>query len=246
MHTFIIRPEDALADTVSLTEAEAHHAVDVLRLGKSEIIRAVDGRGTAYICEISAVTKKRVEGRVIRTLKNDGEATISVTLAAGLSSASKFDTIIEKATEAGVDRFVPLLTEKGKVKIDGRGVIRRKMKRWNRIASAAVKQSGRSRIPGIDEPQNIRDFIRDCRAASTILFHPENRVDNLFSETNRFSGGNITLLVGPESGFSKSELESAREAGIACMSLGSRILRTETAAVLIPAMIIYMAEMLNA
>lgn len=240
--TFIYQSEDLTDDMITIGGSEAHHITRVMRLGRGDLIRMIDGQGTAHICEISAVDTRKLNCRIIKTLKNSGESGLYLTLAIGLSAAVRFDTVIEKATEAGVSRLVPLVTEKGKAKTGDQGAATRKMQRWRRICEAAVKQSGRSRIPEISGPVSFNDFMADCNSAGTVLFHPTDREDNITAKVELKGLQKMTLLVGPESGFSAGELEAARSQGIATISLGERILRTETAGTILPALIIYLWE----
>ncbi len=240
--TFIYQPDDLSDDTIILGGPEAHHITSVLRLAQGNLIRMIDGQGTAHICEIISSASKSVTARIIKTVKNSGEPRLDLTLAIGLSTASKFDSVIEKATEAGVGGFIPLLTEKGKIKLGDKGAITRKMNRWRRVCEAAVKQSGRSRIPSISNPVSFDEFIKDCHTSETILFHPGDRYDDIVTVAGIGSKRQLTILVGPESGFSAAELEAAKSGGIIGVSLGPRVLRTETAGVVLPSIIIYLSE----
>jgi 16S rRNA (uracil1498-N3)-methyltransferase len=244
--TFIYRDEDVAGDSIALTGSEVHHMIKVMRLVKGEMVHLIDGRGTGHICEIASIDGRKAECRIIKTIKNGGEPGLFLTLAIGLSTASKFDTVLEKGTEAGISRFIPLLTEKGKVKVGEKSAVSAKMKRWRRVVEAAVKQSGRSRIPEIMEPLSFGEFIGGCDKAETALFHPGDRSDNIPDLIDLKSKSTFTIIVGPESGLSSSELETAGERGIIKISLGPRILRTETAGIIIPAILIYMAEMVKA
>jgi len=240
--TFIYRREDVSEAIIVIGGPEAHHISKVLRLGRGDMVRMIDGQGTAHVCEIAAVDSKKISCRIIKTLKNSGESSLYLTLAIGLSTATKFDIVVEKATEAGVSRLVPLLTEKGRVKTGDKGAVTRKMQRWRRICEAAVKQSGRSRIPHIDEPILLPEFLAGCDPAETVIFHPTDREDNIADAIKLSSVQKLTILVGPESGFSAGEIEVARSRGMTAISLGDRILRTETAGTVLPALMIYLWE----
>ena len=238
--TFIYRPGDVAEDIIVIKGPEAHHVSRVLRIGRGDLVRMIDGQGTTHICEISAIEEKKVSCRIIKTLKNSGEPGLYLTLAIGLSAATKFDTVIEKATEAGVCRIAPLLTEKGKIKSRDQESTTRKMQRWRRICEAAVKQSGRSRIPQIEEPILFEHFLANCDPGRTVIFHPADREDDIADIINLKSVQNLTIMVGPESGFSPVEIEAARIKGITPIRLGNRILRTETAGTIVPALMIYL------
>jgi 16S rRNA (uracil1498-N3)-methyltransferase len=246
IQTFIYTTEDYDGEQVTISGREAHHIADVLRLGPGEMVRLIDGLGTAHICEITSIASKKIICSVIKTIKSGGEPTLKLSLAIGLSPEAKFDTIIEKGTEVGISRFIPILTEKGRVKIAEMSGLARKMERWRRVCEAAVKQSSRSVIPHIDPPLSFRDFLLSCRPAGTMLFHPGDRTESFYAADMTAIDEELTLVVGPESGFSGDEIESARNRGIRVMSLGDRVLRTETAAVVIPALVIYLTEVAKA
>lgn len=243
MQTFIYDPAGYDAEgIITITGPEARHISSVLRLTKGALVRLTDGRGTAHICEIGDVGGKKVTCRVIKTVRGGGEPRLSLSLAVGLSTGAKFDTVIEKGTEVGVSRFVPLLTEKAKVKPVDKGAMTRKLNRWRRIAEAAVKQSGRSVIPEIDEPVSFDDYIASCDPAGTVIFHPADRADSLTEITGSATGDSLHLVIGPESGFSPGEMEMAAKRGIRAISLGDRVLRTETAGVVLAALVIYLHD----
>jgi 16S rRNA (uracil1498-N3)-methyltransferase len=240
--TFIFAQRDVKGNTIKIRGTEAHHISGVLRLGKGDMIRVIDGQGTAHICEIKSCASKAVTCAIVKTVKYGGEPGLDLALAIGLSTATKFDTVVEKGTEVGVSRFIPLSTEKGKVKIREQGSLTRRMNRWRRVCEAAVKQSGRSIIPAITPPLLFTDFIAACIPQETVLFHPESPPADFQNILSACGGKRLTIIVGPESGLSQSEVDLARERGIAILGLGERILRTETAGVVLPAMAIYLAE----
>ena len=242
MQTFIYKADDIEDDVITLKGAEAHHIARVLRLNEGELVRLVDGHGMAHVCEMVSTRGRQVTCRIVKSMKNSGEPRLYITLAVGLSTGSKFDTIIEKGTEAGVSRFVPLLTEKGKVRISEAALGARKVNRWRRIGEAAVKQSGRSVIPEIDPPISFSDFILISIPNETILFDPGGRFENIRKLIPLGEGPHLTLVVGPESGFSPTEMAAARERHIAVIGIGPRVLRTETAGVVLPALVVYLSE----
>jgi 16S rRNA (uracil1498-N3)-methyltransferase len=242
MYTFIYKATDKYDEIIYLSGAEARHAATVLRLPEGEIVRLIDGQGEAEICEIARIAAGRVECRVIKKVRNGGEASLAVTLAAGLSQASKFDSIIEKGTEVGVRNFVPLLTEKGKIKIDKPGTVTRKMNRWQRVCEAAAKQSGRSIIPCINEPISLGDFLSKAESQSTILFHPDGVQVNAAKAFSKIPGNELTIITGPESGFTTDEIASVIKKGCTVYSLGERVLRAETAGIVFSALAIYLFE----
>lgn len=242
MQTFIFNPADRNDTRITLSGTEAKHAASVLRLGKGDTIRLIDGSGEAHISEIVDLSPKSVTCSIIKTIRNGGETSLRVTLAAGISSASKFDSIIEKGTEIGVAAFVPLLTQKAKVKLEKSSAMAGKMKRWSRVCEAAVKQSGRSKFPHIVEPVSFTEFINGLAPEQSVLFHPESPTTTLAEFITTYDQLELTVITGPESGFSKDELALAGERNIPVINLGERILRTETAAVVCSSLLIYFKE----
>jgi 16S rRNA (uracil1498-N3)-methyltransferase len=245
MQTFIYNSKERTGNTIIVTGSEARHISQVMRLKKGGLVRLIDGAGSAHTCEILRSGMKTVTCRVIKSTKNAGEASADLTLATGLSAGSKFDAVIEKGTEVGINRFVPLLTRKGKVRIADGASLNRKLTRWRRVAEAAAKQSSRSVIPRIELPLDYGVFIKSVAGESAILFHPDDRVINLKSILDSARGREVTLIIGPESGFAPEELEQAREKNIRFCSLGPRILRTEPAGVVLAALVIYYLETVN-
>ncbi|SYZ73544.1 Ribosomal RNA small subunit methyltransferase E [Candidatus Zixiibacteriota bacterium] len=226
---FYTSPENINGDLAILTGEEAHHLQKVLRLTKGESAMIVDGCGNAYRTQIEAIAEKSVKCRIFAPVRNFGEPMHYVTLAGGLSTGYKFDEVIEKGTELGVSRFVPVITEKAKVRIDDELSGRRKGERWRKVAIAAMKQCGRSLIPAIEAPIHFEKLFSLANLGQTVIFDPtagENSFGIFHPDTEQKY---FTLIVGSESGFSAGELQAAREKGILAVSLGKRILRTENA-----------------
>jgi 16S rRNA (uracil1498-N3)-methyltransferase len=227
---FYAPPEKFTDDTVELPREEAHHALNVLRLKPASIVMIVDGLGNACKGEILAGSKDTVRVRVHSRRRDFGEPAVRLTLAAGLSTSSKFDETVAKGTELGVKRFVPIITEKSKVKIDDPARARGKVTRLEKVALAAMKQCRRSYRPEISVPQKLPEFLREIDAESLNLIFALSKHSIPFDQIKIDHGvKRVCLLVGPEAGFSEEEIAQAVSAGFVQVSLGSRILRTETA-----------------
>lgn len=242
MPTFLYDVEAMDDDAITVTGPEAQHMM-VLRLHKGEMVRLIDGRGQAQVCEIAQIRRGRTLCTVIKSILNDGEPARRVTLAIGLSTDSKFDTIIEKGTEIGISRFIPLLTDRSRIKIGDSKALKRKLDRWARVCLAAVKQSGRSILPMIDAPTPMAAFLESTSQAETLLFHPDQRSEQYTGTILSAGNDPVTLVIGPESGFSEEEIVLVREKQIGIFHLGNRVLRTETAGIVIPAIILYPEEL---
>jgi 16S rRNA (uracil1498-N3)-methyltransferase len=237
--TFIFKSDDLKDDTLKIHGPEAHHIAKVLRMTKGEMVRVIDGYGMSYICEIRSVSARTVTCGIIKTVKKGGEPKLDLALAIGLSSATKFDLVVEKGTEVGVSRFIPLITEQAKVKIQEQETLVRRMNRWRRLCEAAAKQSARSIIPMISPPMIYGEFVAAIIPEESVLFHPDAKKMTPGGILAGASAKRLTAIIGPESGFSSSEVEAAKNRNIPVFSLGDRILRTETAGIVVPALLIY-------
>lgn len=237
MALFYTKPENIEDDSLVIIGTEAHHIVKVMRLKKGDALGVVDGVGNCYRCEIENRPKGKLLCSIISRTRNFGEPSSFVTLASGLSVGAKFDEVIQKGVELGVSRFVPLLTEKSKMKLDDANRLKRRLTRWNKVALAAMKQSERSVLPKIEAPLKFEKLFEQIEnPTQRLLFDPTGK-KNLYDLKLNKAGSDILLMVGPESGFSRSEIELAVEKGAEIITLGKRILRTENAAPVISALI---------
>lgn len=227
---FYSSPEHLAEELITLSATESHHAVDVLRMKAGELAIVVDGLGNGVRGEIRFNQKKLVEIVVHSRLRQFGEPSVRLTLAAGLSVGHKFDEIVDKGTQLGVSRFVPLTTEKSKVKVDDPKRAHAKTERLEKVALAAMKQCRRSYRPEIALPLTLRQFLSESDEEGVkLLFHPGENSQSIGDLVIPEEPKRITLLVGPESGFSATEAAAAKEKGYLAVNLGRRILRTETA-----------------
>ncbi len=244
---FYADPDLIENDRVILNKEESHHAVTVMRLQPPEIVIVIDGLGTAYRGEIINVDRrKQVTVKFHSTVRNFGETSSKVCLAIGMSANYKLDTVIQKGTELGVKRFVPLLTEKSKIRIDSSKKKYSKVKRLEKVALSAIKQCRRSYIPEISEPVKFIEYLKQTEKTDlNLIFHTDNKSEKFNLDSIDKNSKRINLLVGPESGFSNDEYEMALEAGFQAVSLGQRILRTETAGIIIPGVIMYLLNELS-
>jgi len=227
--TYYTLPENIGEAELTILGEEAHHISRVMRLKRGEAVIVVDGMGNGYKSEIMEISAREVTCSIYSRIRNFGEPLHRVTLSAGLSTGVKFDDVIQRATELGVTRFIPLVTEKSKVRIDEEMKGQKKLDRWRKVAIASIKQCGRSLIPAIEPLIEFERIFTDyADLGHKLLLDPggNRRIENLsFGSEER----DISLLIGPESGFTRSEVELAREKGAEIITLGGRILRTENA-----------------
>jgi 16S rRNA (uracil1498-N3)-methyltransferase len=225
-------PPDRIRDeSAELPAEESHHAITVLRLQRGNLAMIVDGLGTAYRGEVAGIAgRKKVVLRLHSEIRNFGEPSVILTLAAGLSVGSRFDTVVEKGTELGVKRFVPIISERSRVRLEDSRRAAARVRRFERVALAATKQCRRSYRPDVSVPVALTEYLRDADPQSlNLLFHACEKSIPLGRLGLRRAPRRVAILVGPESGFTAEEVALAGDTGFKLISLGPRILRTETA-----------------
>lgn len=206
----------------------ANHIARVLRLERGDPLIVFDGRGGEYAARIEEFRKGAVIVSVGDPSTAIRESPLSLTLAQGVSRGERMDWVVQKATELGVSRIVPVLTERTVVKLDAKQA-ERKLLHWQGIATAACEQSGRDRIPAIDAPLALAEFLGGVGGHATrVLLSPTGSLR--IAELARRDGG-IIVLIGPEGGLAETEQQAALAAGFTAVRMGPRVLRTETAAV---------------
>jgi len=205
----------------------ANHVARVLRLREGDALTLFDGRGGEYDARITGFRKDAVQVEVREHRAVERESALDLTLAQGISRGERMDWVVQKATELGVRRIVPVLTERSVVRLDERQS-ERKLQHWRGIAIAACEQCGRNQVPEVTAPANFFAAIRasDVQMMRLLLSPSASlRARDLPRPTA------ITLLIGPEGGLADNEEEAAIRAGFKPVQLGPRILRTETAAI---------------
>jgi 16S rRNA (uracil1498-N3)-methyltransferase len=230
IHLFLLSEKLSSPDII-ISGKDARYLSHVLRVKPGDQLAILDGLGTRHVCAITAITSRQVTARKVREEPCSAESPLSVTLVQGIPKGSKMDFIIQKSTELGIKRIIPLITDRTIVKDTG------KVTRWMKIARSAAQQSGREQIPEVLPPAEFHEFIREkhgkipthSRERGIILW--ESETESTFRKAlKRFRQARaITLMVGPEGGFSQEEVHAALENGFIAASLGPRILRTETA-----------------
>jgi 16S rRNA (uracil1498-N3)-methyltransferase len=224
-HRFFASPLSLRESTILLDADESHHLGRVLRLLPGTLVYAFDGKGAEYECEVARVHKDHAELRVVARLSNEVESPLQLTLGQALVKGDKFDWIVQKATELGITRIVPLVTEHSEFKkVEGREL---RLPRWRKIALEATKQCGRRTLTEIREVQSFEQFCATDTNDLRLIF--SERQGKRLSEMPPASS--LTIVIGPEGGWSERELQQAEAAGFLPIHLGNRILRTETAAI---------------
>lgn len=251
-HRFFVEPETILGERVELQGAQAHQIARVLRLRLGERIVLLDGRGHERDVEIVASSAHRVEGIVRSTRPSAGESRLRITLYQALVPRDKLEVVLQKGTEVGVAELVPIHCERSIVP-RGEAVDSRRLERWRRIVREAAEQSRRGLVPEVRSPLRLADaLVEAAQAGPSILAWEGERQRSLRAVLGTLFGspsgklatppGRLSLFVGPEGGFSSAEVAMADEHGSVTVSLGPRILRTETAGPVMAALALYEAN----
>ena len=211
-----------------ITGSAANHVRRVLRLGVGAAVSLFDGTGGEYAARIESVHRDSVIVEVGAHAPIERESPLDLTLAQGISRGERMDWVIQKATELGVRRIVPLITLRSVVRLDARQA-QRKLQHWRGISIAACEQCGRNRLPQIAVPLELGAFLADEASAATQRLVLALAGSARIRELDRLD--RITLLVGPEGGLAEEEQSAAIGRGYLSVQLGPRVLRTETAAV---------------
>lgn len=237
MHRFLMTPGAIEGDTITLEPTEAHHALRVLRLGVGAQIQIGDGMGLLYSAEIVRIDGPEVSVVLGQALPGT-EPPVRLTLYQGLPKFDKLEMICQKATELGAARIVPVKTERSVVKLsDADGERRRE--RMQKICAEAAKQCGRAAVPQVESPQSFNEALLMMRAEALMLMPWEEAREMSLASVHAAhkTATNIGLFIGPEGGISADEARLAMGIGALPVTLGPRILRTETAAIAATAMV---------
>lgn len=244
MHKFFTEPGNISGTEGRITGDDVKHIYKVLRLSEGEKIVLNDCNGTEYLGKISNVSKTEVIVEILEKLEINNESSVEIYLFQGLPKAQKMDLIVQKGTELGVKEFIPVITDRVDVKLKGDF---KKLDRLNRIALEAAKQSKRSIIPKVLEPISFDNMLDKFNEMDLFLVPYEN-ADNfgmkgVISELRKKDTLNeikkIGIMVGPEGGFEEAEIDRLKNEGAYIITLGSRILRTETAGFVAASLIQY-------
>ncbi|MGH8014676.1 MAG: RsmE family RNA methyltransferase [Candidatus Zixiibacteriota bacterium] len=238
---FYAPPSAIHGEEITLSTEEAHHAKSVLRLKEHEQVIVIDGQGTAYRGALkNSRGRKELSISVHNVVRNFGEPFVKLTLAAGLSEGYKFDSVVQLGTEIGVSTFVPVITEKSKIKISNPAKAATRTRRLERVALSAAKQCRRSVIPGIAELTRFDHYLEAADKSSlNLIFHPDPLTNAFTFKEPVNQVKSVGILVGPESGFSDSEVDRAIAAGFRTVRMGPRWMRAETAAPMACALILH-------
>lgn len=217
----------AQAAELPLPAQAAEHVVRVLRMNAGDVLTVFNGDGYDYAATLISVGKRDVMLRIDSREEVTNESPLKLTLAQGVARGEKMDLIVQKATELGVARIVPLFTERSEVKLDASRAEKRLL-HWQAVAASACEQSGRVRVPEVAAAQPLQAWLESLSNddAQRLALLPEG---TLRAREVQFSASGGLLVIGPEGGLGDRDVSALRDAGFQGLRLGPRILRTETA-----------------
>ncbi|HHX18743.1 MAG TPA: 16S rRNA (uracil(1498)-N(3))-methyltransferase [Clostridium sp.] len=241
MSKFFVNSENISSDSIIITGEDVVHIKKVLRLNSGDNIIVSDGLGTDYHVQIQKIDLHTVDTKIISSFKNNSEPPVDIVLFQGLPKSDKMDYIIQKGVELGVKKIVPVITERTVVKISNNKDYKKKHQRWNRISMEAAKQCNRGIIPQVEYPIIFKEAIETLpNNGFRILPYEKEKSQGIKGILKEKSNSkDIFIFIGPEGGFCDREIELALKNDFNIISLGPRILRTETAGVVVLSILMY-------
>ena len=241
MNRFFISPQNITDTKVTFPADIAHQIRHVLRLRQDDVVEALDNSGKVYRVRLEIDTGSDiVSGFVEEVKKDETEAKIPVVLYFGLTSREKVEWVLQKGTEVGVAGFQPFISER--TLVQSSELSSRKVERWEKIIQEAAEQSRRSRLPEFYLPVSFSQCLEEAAVENSLNLvaweDAESKGQSFKDALAGYQTGSIGLFVGPEGGYSEEEVKLAQSHGCRIVSLGSRILRMETAAILFPALVL--------
>lgn len=236
---------------ISIINEDVNHIKNVLRKNIDDKINICNlDNNKNYICKIIEITDKQITTEIEREVESNSESNISVTIYQGLPKAEKMELIIQKSTELGAEKIVPTIMKRCVVKVDDKDKIKKKA-RWQKIAEVAAKQSGRDKLTQIGDFENISHLCDNIKDYDTVLLAYEDEKNNsIKTEIEKLKSLkkdklNIAIIIGPEGGLDIEEVTLLKNSGAKVVTLGNRILRTETVALAMLSILMYELGDLN-
>ncbi len=245
MHHFFVTPEQINARSVRITGGDVNHIRNVLRMQPGEQITVSDGAdGKEYRCELAEIGENCIMAKIMWAEEIGAELPSQICLFQGLPKGDKMELIIQKAVELGAAKIVPMATKRAVVRLDAKKE-EAKRKRWNAIAESAAKQSKRGIVPEVTRVMTFAEAVEyaagfDKKLIPYELAEGMERTRGLIAGIA--PGESVAVFIGPEGGFDEQEIELARAAGVQPLTLGRRILRTETAGMTVLSVLMFRLE----
>ena len=250
MRKFFVENENINLETkeIFIVGQDVNHIKNVLRLKIDEKILVCDKLNFKnYICEINNIKEENIICKIVEEIEGTAEGNVELHIYQGLPKADKMELIIQKGTELGISKYVPVKLSRCIVKLDGKDEIK-KIDRWQKISEVAAKQSGRDKVPEVEMVKSLKEVKDKIQDYDLFLVAFEEEKDNtlkneLVQLKEKQDMFKIACLVGPEGGLTREEVEFLKDNGAKVITLGNRILRTETVAMYIASTVMYELEM---
>jgi 16S rRNA (uracil1498-N3)-methyltransferase len=232
-------------DKVTVEGGDAKHLKTILRAQPGDRISVVT-ESKEYIAEIIEVNKENIICTLIEEVLTCNETKINITLCQGIPKQTKMETIIQQNVELGVKSFIPLITERTVVKLNDKDREQKKLDRWQKITKESAKQSKRNIIPEVEPIMTVKELVGKLKNEDALILVPYELEDvKLLKDVLYEPKQNYYIVIGPEGGFDIKEIEMFQEIGAHIVTLGKRILRTETAGVVTAAIVMYACNEMN-
>lgn len=244
MHHFFVTPDQVQENQIYIVGSDVNHMKNVLRMKVGEKFQVSDGNDKKYVCRIEQMNEEEVQAGILEEMQADTELPSKIYLFQGLPKNDKMELIVQKAVELGVWEVIPVSTKRAVVKLDAKKALK-KVERWNAISESGAKQSGRTIIPKVTSVMTYREALSYAEQLDVVMI-PYELAEGM-EETRQFidaiqPGQSVGFFIGPEGGFEREEVEFAIQKGARPITLGKRILRTETAGLAVLAVLMYHLE----
>ena len=244
MHHFFVTPDQVQKETILIEGQDVNHMKNVLRMKIGEQVEISDGNNKKYLCEVESYEEEGAVLHIIEEMEADTELSSKLYLFQGLPKSDKMELIVQKAVELGAYEIIPVSTKRAVVKLDAKKAAK-KVERWNSISESAAKQAGRSLIPEVTEVLTFTQALEKAKELDVVLIPYElaegmDEAKQIIRSIEK--GQSVGIFIGPEGGFERAEVEQAMEAGAKSITLGRRILRTETAGLAILSVLMFELE----
>lgn len=244
MNKFFVEPSKVITEDNTIiidSSIDVKHIIKVLRMNEGQQLLISNSIGKDYLCEIVSMDKSNINCRIIRDDLKSNESPINITLFQCLPKGAKMEMLLQKNVEVGVSRFIPVASKRCVVKLEDKKKTKNKVDRWNKIVREAAMQSKRSLVPFVENPINLKE-IEKITSELDILLVPYEDEDMRYIrdlDISREGSSNVGIVIGPEGGFASEEIEYLKSIGGEIVTLGPRILRTETAGIVASSLVLY-------
>lgn len=242
MFRYFCADDNIINNKVNVTGGDARHLKTILRAQTGNLISVVTD-SSEYKAQIEEINKEDIICQIIEKIERNNETFINITLCQGIPKLTKMETIIQQNVELGVKNFIPLITERTVVKLNEKDREQKKLDRWQKIAKESAKQSKRNIIPNVEGITTVKELTERLKNENAEIIVPYELEDmRLLKDVLAESKQNYYIIIGPEGGFDIKEIEMFKEIGAHIVTLGKRILRTETAGVVAAAVVMYACD----